>query len=110
MTAINEKTGEITNGAALAAFLAAGIGAFAVGCFVILNETGLFAAPALYGPAGGVSGRMAFAALTWLLAWAVLHRRWKARALELKRVYAATLVLIALGVILCSPPVWQMVS
>lgn len=108
MTAINGKSEGITNGAALAAFLAAGIGAFAVGFFVILNETGLFAAPALYGPAGGVSGRMTFATVTWLIAWAVLHRSWKERALEPKGVQAGTLVLIALGVILCFPLVWQL--
>ncbi len=110
MTAINEKSGKIPNGAALAALLAAGIGAFAVGFFVILNETGLWAAPALYGPAGGVSGRMTFATVTWLIGWAALHWSWKSRALELKRVYAATLVLTTLGVTLCLPPVWQMVS
>jgi hypothetical protein len=34
----------------MAAVLAAGIGAFAITCFVILNEAGLFAAPTLYGP------------------------------------------------------------
>ena len=44
-----------TNGAAMAAALGAGIGASAMGIFVLLNEAGLFAAPALYGPAGGVS-------------------------------------------------------
>jgi hypothetical protein len=45
------------NGATLAAVLAAGIGAFAMGVFVIANEAGIYAAPSLYGPAGGLSGR-----------------------------------------------------
>ena len=49
------------NGATMAAILSAGIGAFAVGFVVILNEAGLFTAPALYGPAGGVSGRTTIA-------------------------------------------------
>lgn len=110
MDTVDNRREEVANGAALAAFLAAGIGAFAVGFFVILNETGLWAAPALYGPAGGVSGRMTFATVTWLIGWAALHWSWKSRALELKRVYAATLVLTTLGVTLCLPPVWQMVS
>jgi hypothetical protein len=48
--------------------LAAGIGAVAMGFFVILNEAGVFAAPALYGPAGGVTGRTTFATLVWLAA------------------------------------------
>ena len=107
MTTMSEGHEGAPNGAALAAFLAAGIGAFAVGFFVIINETGLFAAPALYGPAGGVSGRMTFATVVWLIAWAVLHTRWKDREVTSKGVYAATLVLIALGVVLSFPPVWQ---
>ncbi|MEX2283433.1 MAG: hypothetical protein WEE89_13200 [Gemmatimonadota bacterium] len=98
---------QIANGAALASFLAAGIGAFAMGFFVIINEAGLFAAPALYGPAGGVSGRTTFAAVTWLIVWAVLHRSWKDRQFESNRVFAATLRLTALGIVLCFPPVWR---
>ena len=77
MASIEEKDEEVLNGGALASILGAAIGAFAVGFFVILNETGLFAVPALYGPAGGVSGRTTFAAVTWLIGWAVLHRRWR---------------------------------
>lgn len=107
MTALNEKQGDIGNGAALAAFLAAGIGAFAVGFIVILSEAGLFAVPALYGPAGGVSSRTTVAAVIWLIAWAVLHRRWKDRDFGPSRVYAATLVLIAAGTVFCFPPVWK---
>lgn len=94
------------NGAALAAYLAAGIGAFAMGVIVILNETGLFAAPALYGPAGGVTGRTALAVIVWLIAWAMLHRRWRDRELEQQRINALTLVLLAVGLVLCLPPVW----
>ena len=63
-------TSTAPNGAAMAAALAAGIGAFAMGLFVLLNEAGLFAAPALYGPAGGVTGRTTFATVVWLGAWA----------------------------------------
>ena len=102
------STGEFANGAALAALLAAGIGAFAMGVVVILNESGLFAAPALYPPAGGVSGRTAFAVVIWLLAWGVLHHRWKQRRLEPRRVHALILVLIGAGVLLCFPSLWAL--
>ncbi len=95
------------NGQALAAFLAAGIGAFAIGMFVILNEAGVFTAPALYGPAGGVSGRTTLGSITWLVAWAILHHRWKDRQLEPGPVHAGTLVLIALGVLFTFPPLWR---
>src|SRR5687768_4404340 len=95
------------NGATMAAILSAGIGAFAVGFVVILNEAGLFAAPSLYGPAGGVSGRTTIAVVLWLIAWGVLHRRWKDRELDPRRVFTLTFVLIGLGVLLCFPPVWS---
>jgi hypothetical protein len=96
------------NGAALAAFLASGIGALALGLIVILNETRLFVAPALYGPAGGVSGRTTIATAVWLIAWGVLHQRWRDRHLESSGIPALTLVLIALGLLFCFPPVWTL--
>ena len=94
------------NGAALAAFLGGSIGAFAMGFFVIVNEIGLFVAPSLYGPAGGVSGRTTFATLAWLVAWAVLHHRWKDRGIDPRRVFAVGLLLIGLGFLGTFPPVW----
>lgn len=99
---------EVTSGAALAAFLAGGIGAFALALIVILNESGIFSAPTLYGPAGGVTGRTALGTVVWLVAWAVLHKRWKDRQVDTGRVFAITLVLIAVAVVLLFPPVWQL--
>ena len=103
----NERRDQaITNGAALAAYLASGIGAFAMGLFVILNEADVFTAPRLYAPAGGVSGRTTFAVVTWLIAWGVLHRRWNGRQRDSGRVHVMALLLIGLGVLLTFPPVW----
>lgn len=106
MAAIEGTRREATNGAALASFLAAGIGAFAVGFIVILNEAGLFAVPALYEPAGGVSGRTTLAAVIWLIGWAVLHNRWKNRQLESRWVHLLGSSLIGLGILFTLPPVW----
>lgn len=103
MTTLREQS---ANGAAMAAVLAAGIGSFAVGFFVILSEAGVFAAPTLYGPAGGVSGRTTFAVVAWLIAWFAAHRRWRDRPVDGGRVLTATLVLVALGLLLTFPPVW----
>jgi hypothetical protein len=94
------------NGSAMAAFLGAGIGAFAMGAMVLLNEAGIFAAPALYAPAGGVSGRTTLATIVWLLAWGVLHSRWRSREIASGPVGVVTLILIALGVLGTFPPVW----
>jgi hypothetical protein len=94
------------NGTAMAAFLSSGIGAFAMGAIVLLNEAGLFAAPSVYAPAGGVSGRTTLATIVWLVVWGVLHVRWKARGIAPARIYALTLLLAALGVLGTFPPVW----
>ncbi len=106
MVTREDETQQVMNGAAMAAFLGAGIGAFAMGLIVILSEAGIFAAPAVYGPAGGVSGRTTLAVVVWLIAWGLLHRRWKDRELTSGRIYAVTLLLTGIGVLLAFPPVW----
>jgi len=108
MATIEMKEKEVANGAAQASFLAAGIGAFALGVIVVLNEAGIFAAPAVYGPAGGVSGRTALAVVIWLIGWGVLHSRWKNRTIESRGVHLASMILIGLGILLTFPPVWKL--
>lgn len=103
-------TEQATNGAALAAFLSAGIGAFAMGLIVLLNEMEIVSPPTLYAPSGGVSGRTALAVAIWLVVWAVLHARWKHRTIEPRRVWIITLILIALGILGTFPPFWALVS
>ena len=94
------------NGSALAAFLGAGAGAFAMGIITLANEAGWFVAPTLYAPAGGVSGRTTLAVVAWLVLWGVLHRRWKDREMEPRAICAAALVLTILGIIGTFPPIW----
>jgi hypothetical protein len=103
---VSIQTGDPANGAAMASVLSAGIGAFAMGATVLVNEAGIFAAPTLYAPAGGVSGRTTLATIVWLVAWGVLHSRWKAREMAPSSIYQVTVVLIALGVLATLPPVW----
>ncbi|HEU4464095.1 MAG TPA: hypothetical protein VFS53_03540 [Gemmatimonadota bacterium] len=103
-----EHGATVPNGAALAAFLAAGIGALGLGFVVFLNELGVFEVPALYGPAGGVSGRTTAGLVIWLVAWAVLHSRWKDRRMEPSGLFGMSLILIAVGLVLCFPPVWHL--
>jgi hypothetical protein len=99
---------DLVNGSAMAAFLGAGVGAFAMGLVVLLNEARIFAAPAVYGPAGGVSGRTTLATVAWLVAWGVLHYRWRDREIAPRRIYAVTVILIALGIVGTFPPVWPL--
>jgi hypothetical protein len=98
----------VPNGAALAAVLAAGIGAFALGVLVILNEAGVFSAPSLYAPTGGLSGRSALSVIAWLAAWGILHARWRKRDVAARRVLLWVVVLVALAVALTFPPLWEL--
>ena len=75
---------------------------------VLANEAGLYSAPTLYGPAGGLSGRSTFAVVVWLGAWGILHARWRGRALEARQVFTWALVLMALGILAAFPPVWEL--
>lgn len=108
MTTLESTQKSVAYGAAQAALLAAGIGTFAMGLIVILTQAGLIAIPALYAPAGGVSGRTTLAVLIWLAAWAVLHRRWKTRTSESNGVQLLSWVLIAAGILLTFPPIWSL--
>ena len=101
-------TDEVRNGAAVASIVAAGVGAFAMGTVVVLAEAGLWSAPALYGPAGGLSGRTTVAVAVWLAAWGVLHAGWRRRDINQSRARGVTLALIVIGVLGTFPPIWQL--
>lgn len=96
------------NGEAMAAILAAGIGSFAIGLFVVLHSAGIFSAPAIHSGAGGVSGRTTFGVVVWLIAWLGLHIRWQGRHVEPRGVYRATVILLVLALIATFPPVWEL--
>jgi hypothetical protein len=96
------------NGGALGAVLAAGVGSFAMGLIVVANEAGIFAAPSLYGPAGGLSGRSTFAVAAWLVTWGILHSRWRKRDVATAPVLTGTLVLVALALAMTFPPIWAL--
>jgi hypothetical protein len=98
----------LPNGAALAAFAAAAVGAFAMGAVSLLDASGLLTVPALYEPAGGVTGRTTLAVLIWLVTWAVMHHRWRTRDMPTRGVHAVAFVLTVLGILLALPPVWAL--
>lgn len=108
VTADEHVRDDRTNGAGMAAFLAAGIGAFVLSILVILNETGTFATPTIYKPAGGISGRTTVATVIWLIVWALLHNRWKEREFASHWVRNVTLVLIVVSLVLTFPPIWHL--
>jgi hypothetical protein len=89
------------NGPAAAAILAAGIGCFALGVLVMLSE----AIPAFknaltfYAPVGPLSGKTLAQITIYFVAWAALAYAWRGKSVAFGRVYAATLILVALGLV-----------
>ena len=108
MSTRETETVALPNGSALAAFVAAGVGAFAMGLISLLDAAGILPVPTLYGPAGGVTGRTTLAVVIWLIGWAVMHNRWKDRDLETGRAHAVMIVLTLLGILCAFPPVWAL--
>ena len=98
------------NGAAMAAILAAAIGSAAFGVIVLLGATGVFSAPVLYAPAGGLSTRSTLAVVAWLLAWVVLHRRWRDRTVSVSRVGAWSFSLVFASIAATFPPLWELLK
>ena len=99
----------LTNGPAAAAILASGIGSLALGLFICLTQAlaSLNGALSFYGPAGSLSGETTLAVVAWLAAWAILHSLWKREQVDFGKVFVATLILIALGLLGTFPPFFQ---
>ena len=108
MSSIDSRTDTLPDGTALAAFVSAGVGAFAMGLISLLNAIALLPVPTLYDPAGGVTGRTTLALLLWLASWVVLHVRWRHRDMDTRGPHALTIGLITIGILLALPPVWSM--
>jgi hypothetical protein len=104
---VTDTSAQIHNGRGAAAVLAAGIGSFLVGLFAVAADK----SPAIKSlmifskPTGPLSGVTTCAIVLWLASWAVLHARWQSRTVELGRVSAIAIALLALGILLTFPPV-----
>ncbi len=96
----------IPNGPGAAAVLAAGIGAFLVAIFALIADKSAAVKSAMifYRPTGTLSGVTTCAIAVWLLAWLVLHRRWKKRNVAMGRISTIAFVLLGLGFLLTLPP------
>lgn len=95
--------------AASAAFIASGIGVFAMGLMTtgaVISE-GLKNALNWWNPAGPLVGKTGIAILAWLISWVLMNTVWKDKELELHKSFTITLVLIIVGVLLTFPPVFE---
>jgi len=104
-TTVNVR--DFPNGGGAAAVLAAGIGSFLVAVFALVADksAAIKSLMIFWKPTGPLSGVTTCAIAVWLIAWFVLHRRWRSRMVAVGRVCAFALVLLILGVLLTFPPI-----
>lgn len=95
------------NGAGAAAILAAAIGCLAVSVIAVIADQIPEVARALifYRPTGPLSGVTTIAICVWLVTWAILHRLWRRRGVNLSRINAIAVVLLVVALLLTFPPI-----
>ncbi len=103
---------EKPNGAGAAALLAAGLGVFTIGLMTFLAENLPVWGNALnwWNPVGPPSGKTSIGIIVWLVAWAILHTRYKDADVNLGRATGWTWVLIVLGWLGTFPPMFDLFS
>jgi len=107
VTDISASSPAIPNGSAAAAILASGVGilVFAVTAFAGDKSPAIKSDLIFYRPTGPLSGVAAIGVGCWILCWVLLEWRWGKKTVSGKSVCAASLVLLALGLLLTFPPV-----
>ena len=103
------KAKALVNGPAAAAMIAAGIGSLFLGIFTtgaVISE-GLQDFLNFYNPAGPLSGKTTMSVIIWLISWVFLNARWKDKETNLARAFNITLALIAIGILLTFPPIFE---
>jgi hypothetical protein len=95
-----------SNGAIVAAMLAAGIGCLVLGLTTSLAQGSKDIGGLLnfYDPVGPLAGKTIVAVVVWLVAWGVLASKWKDRSADFGKMYKVTLILLGLGLLGTFPP------
>jgi len=70
-------------------------------------SAGLKSALNWWSPAGPLTGKTGVGVIAWLVSWIVLHTLWKDEDVAFVRVLVVTLVLLALGLVLTFPLVFE---
>ena len=95
-----------------AAFIASGVGATVLGLMIVLTEmkagAGLKAALTWSAPVGPLSGKTGVAVLAFVISWVALHFAFKRRAITLTTSFIIAVVLLALGLLMSYPPIFDL--
>jgi uncharacterized membrane protein YkgB len=96
----------IPSGPAAAAFLSGSLGIFVIGLLTTLSEASHAIGNALnwYNPSGPLVGKTLTGIIVWLISWYILNRMWQDRDVNLKSMFTAAIVIVALGFLLTFPP------
>ena len=100
------------NGPSAAAILAAGIGLAVTGIVSALAEAiAAWSAVLVWSkPVGALSGKTTIGVAAWLVSWLILGLVWKDREVTLRPVLIVSAVLLAAGVLLTFPPVFELIA
>jgi hypothetical protein len=100
----------VTDGGVIAAMVAAGAACALLGVLTLLTDALLSVKEFMTfsEPVGPLSGKTVVPTVAWLIFWPLLHRRLRGREMSLKRGYAVTVALIAIGLLCTFPPFYQL--
>jgi len=96
-----ESLQELPTGPAAAAFVAAGIGSFALGLLTTISA----AVPVVnhwlnwWNSVGPLTGESAIPMIVWAFSWIILHRGWRSKNISFQKAWRISLVLILLGIL-----------
>ncbi|HEX6228586.1 MAG TPA: hypothetical protein VFZ41_03885 [Solirubrobacterales bacterium] len=97
-------------GPAAAVMLAAGFGALVLGLLTVLSEAseGVHDFLEWSERVGPLSGKTSLAAIAFVVSWGGLHLGLRDRDIEWRTVVIATVVLVAIGLVLTFPPFFEL--
>jgi hypothetical protein len=100
------------NGPSAAAILAAGIGLAVLGIVSALAEAiAAWSAVLVWSkPVGALSGKTILGIAAWLVSWLIFGLLWKDREVSLRPVLILSVVLLAAGLLLTFPPVFELIA
>ena len=99
-------------GPAAAAFVAAGIGSFALGLITTLSAAIHVVNNLLnwWTPTGPLTGETGIPVIIWVLSWVILHRGWRSKNISFEKAWRISLILIVLGILGTFPIFHERVS
>jgi hypothetical protein len=103
------ETKKLPLGAAAAAMVSSGLGVLTIG-ILTTSAAALSALKdflAWYVPTGSLSGKTSIGIAVWLVSWAILSNMWKSKEYDIGKAFKLTMILVAIGVILTFPLVFE---